>query len=249
MSSAEPGNRKNPEVLVDPRRYSPAGDLNYGHLDELENQSVFILREAFNKFTNLAVLWSVGKDSTVLLWLARKAFFGRVPLPCVHVDTSYKLPEISAFRERVREAWEIDLVVGQNKTALQAGMTFPSGRASRIDCCMTLKRDGLQQIVDENSYEAVILGIRRDEEGTRSKERYFSPRTKTFEWDVHDQPPELWRRSEDARSGARPYGRRTGTGWGTRAQGRYDRTPWRRNCPTTSRSPRSTATRAVSASG
>jgi len=166
--------------------------VKYRHLDALENQSVYILREAHRKFKRLAMLWSIGKDSSVLLWLARKAFFGHVPMPCVHVDTSYKIPEMIQFRdEKVRE-WNIDLIVGQNKAALAAGKTFPNGALTRVECCGLLKKDALQQVIEEKDYQAVIVGIRRDEEGTRAKERYFSPRDRNFEWNFKDQPPELW---------------------------------------------------------
>jgi sulfate adenylyltransferase subunit 2 len=164
----------------------------FRHLDSLESQSVYILREAHRKFKRLAMLWSIGKDSSVLLWLARKAFFGHVPMPCVHVDTSYKIPEMIQFRdEKVRE-WNIDLIVGQNKAALAAGKTFPNGALTRVECCGLLKKDALQQVIEEKDYQAVIVGIRRDEEGTRAKERYFSPRDRNFEWNFKDQPPELW---------------------------------------------------------
>ncbi|MEI4927012.1 phosphoadenosine phosphosulfate reductase family protein, partial [Klebsiella pneumoniae] len=84
---------------------------NYAHLSELEDQSVYILREAYRKFRKLALLWSIGKDSSVLLWLVRKAFFGHIPIPCVHVDTSYKIPEMIEFRDRLAREWGIELVV------------------------------------------------------------------------------------------------------------------------------------------
>jgi sulfate adenylyltransferase subunit 2 len=164
----------------------------FRHLDALENQSVYILREAHRKFKRLAMLWSIGKDSSVLLWLARKAFFGHVPMPCVHVDTSYKIPEMIQFRDQKVREWNIDLVVGQNKAALAAGKTFPNGTLTRVECCGSLKKDALQQVIEEKDYQAVIVGIRRDEEGTRAKERYFSPRDRNFEWNFKDQPPELW---------------------------------------------------------
>src|SRR5690242_21437152 len=92
-------------------------------LDELESQSVFILREAFRKVEKLALLWSIGKDSNVMVWLARKAFFGRVPFPVVHIDTSYKLPAMIEFRDRMAREWGLDLIVGQNTAALAAGMS------------------------------------------------------------------------------------------------------------------------------
>jgi sulfate adenylyltransferase subunit 2 len=167
-------------------------EAKFRHLDALEAQSVYILREAHRKFKRLAMLWSIGKDSSVLLWLARKAFFGHVPMPCVHVDTSYKIPEMIQFRDQKVREWNIDLVVGQNKAALAAGKTFPNGALTRVECCGVLKKDALQQVIEEKDYQAVIVGIRRDEEGTRAKERYFSPRDRNFEWNFKDQPPELW---------------------------------------------------------
>ena len=127
-----------------------------------------------------------------MLWLARKAFFGHVPFPCVHVDTSYKIPEMIAFRDRLAADWKLQLVVGENRAALDAGRTFPNGVLDRVACCTALKRDPLAAVIAEKGYEAVIVGIRRDEEGTRAKERYFSPRNKDFEWDYRDQPPEFW---------------------------------------------------------
>ncbi|MES2202102.1 MAG: sulfate adenylyltransferase subunit CysD [candidate division FCPU426 bacterium] len=162
------------------------------HLDKLEAQSIYIMREAFAKFENMAMLWSIGKDSSVLLWLARKAFFGHVPFPCVHVDTHYKIPEMITFRDKLAKDWKLDLVVGENTQVLAEGRTFPNGRATRVECCGMLKKDALQTIMHDKGYTAVFVGIRRDEEGTRAKERYFSPRDKNFEWDFKDQPPELW---------------------------------------------------------
>ena len=95
------------------------------HLSKLENQSVYILREAYNKFENLGMLWSIGKDSTVLLWLARKAFFGHVPFPLVHIDTSYKLPEMIQYRDKLAMEYKLQMIVGQNKAALEEKDTFP----------------------------------------------------------------------------------------------------------------------------
>lgn len=179
--------------LVAPHRYTPREDLpNYAHLDELEARSIYILREAFQKFENLAMLWSIGKDSSVMLWLARKAFLGHVPFPCAHVDTRYKIPEMIAFRDALAAEWGLDLVVGTNQAALDAGRSYPMGNATRVECCSILKRDALQELISARGFESVILGIRRDEDGTRAKERYFSPRNQHFEWDFRDQPPELW---------------------------------------------------------
>jgi len=158
-------------------------------LDELESQSVFILREAFRKVEKLALLWSIGKDSNVMVWLARKAFFGRVPFPVVHIDTSYKLPEMIEFRDRMAREWGLDLIVGQNTAALAAGM---SHRQGRVTCCSALKTEGLKEVVARHGFTGIIAGIRRDEEGTRAKERVFSPRAENAEWNFRDQPPEFW---------------------------------------------------------
>jgi sulfate adenylyltransferase subunit 2 len=162
------------------------------HLSRLENQSVYILREAYHKFENLAMLWSIGKDSTVLLWLARKAFFGHVPFPLVHVDTTYKIPSMIEYRDRLCHEWNLRLVVGRNEAALRDGHTYPKGRATRVECCGILKKDALKAVLDQHGYTGVIVGVRRDEEPTRAKERYFSPRDTNMEWNVEDQPPELW---------------------------------------------------------
>ena len=182
------------------------------HLDRLESQGVYILREAYRKFRNLAMLWSIGKDSTVLLWLARKAFFGHVPFPLVHIDTSFKIPEMIAYRDRLAAEWRLNMVYGQNRQAIEAKQTFPDGALTRIACCQALKSEALKHtlsgewprfrfdhdlgryVPDENRepYTGVIVGVRADEEGSRSKERYFSPRDRHNDWNVDDQPPELW---------------------------------------------------------
>ena len=182
------------------------------HLDALEHRSVHILREAYASFTQLCMLWSIGKDSTVMLWLARKAFFGHVPFPLVHIDTSYKIPEMIAYRDRLVAEWGLNLIYGQHEAALQAGTTFPRGAVDRLACCGLLKTQALTDTLsgagrryrfnhragvyelDPNTeaYTGVIVGARADEEGSRSKERYFSPRSRRNEWDVAEQPPEFW---------------------------------------------------------
>jgi len=161
-------------------------------LDQLENQSIYILREAYNKFDPLAMLWSIGKDSTVLLWLARKAFFGHVPFPLVHVDTSYKIPSMIDYRDRLVREWKLELIVGKNQDLLKKGLTYPNGQSTRVECCGALKKDALKQVITKHGFTGVIVGVRRDEEATRAKERYFSPRGQDMEWHVEDQPPELW---------------------------------------------------------
>src|SRR5437773_3493999 len=107
------------------------------HLDDLEHRSVHILREAYPAFRNLCMLWSIGKDSTVLLWLVRKAFFGQVPFPLVHIDTSYKIPEMIAYRDRLAREWGVPLVVARNEDALAGGMAPERGR---VACCTALKK-------------------------------------------------------------------------------------------------------------
>src|SRR3984957_11195806 len=157
------------------------------HLSELESQSVYILREAYNKFQNLAMLWSIGKDSTILLWLARKAFFGHVPFPLVHVDTTYKIPSMIEYRDRLVQEWKLKLVVGKNTAVLESGVTYPNGRATRVECCGTLKKDGLKAVLVKHHYTGVIVGVRRDEEPTRAKERHCSPPDKNM--DGHEDDP------------------------------------------------------------
>ena len=159
------------------------------HLDALESQSIYIFREAFKSSDKLAMLWSIGKDSNVMLWLARKAFLGHVPFPVVHVDTSYKIPEMITFRDRMAKEWNLDLIVGQNTKALEAGMDPEKGK---VVCCSALKTEALKATLSEHGFTGVFAGIRRDEEGTRSKERVFSPRGENSEWDFRDQPPEFW---------------------------------------------------------
>jgi sulfate adenylyltransferase subunit 2 len=159
------------------------------YLDALESESIYILREAYNKFEKLGMLWSIGKDSNAMLWLTRKAFFGYVPFPIIHIDTSYKIPEMIEFRDRVAREWKLDLIVGQNKAALADGMNYKRGR---VECCTALKTEGLKQVIEQRGFQGIIAGIRRDEEGTRAKERVFSPRGVQAEWDYRDQPPEFW---------------------------------------------------------
>ena len=113
------------------------------HLDKLESKSIHILREAYSEFKNLCMLWSIGKDSTVLLWLSRKAFFGHVPFPLVHIDTHYKIPEMIRYRDHLTKEWKLDMIYGENKEAIEAKNTYPDGRVTRIQCCRNLKTEAL----------------------------------------------------------------------------------------------------------
>jgi len=148
------------------------------HLDQLESQSVYILREAFNRIDRLAMLWSLGKDSNVMVWLARKAFFGHVPFPVMHIDTGKKFPEMYAFRDRYAVEWKLNLI---------RDPTLPT--AARWGDRKTL---GLRAAIQKHGLKGIIAGIRRDEESTRAKERIFSPRGDSGQWDFRDQPPEFW---------------------------------------------------------
>jgi sulfate adenylyltransferase subunit 2 len=156
-------------------------------LDELESQSVFVLREAFARLKRTAILWSLGKDSNVMIWLARKAFFGRVPCPVMHVDTGKKFPEMYAFRDRYASEWQLDLVVEPCPPIEAVDPTLPPAARSAAR-----KTEGLKLALAKHGFDGLIAGIRRDEEATRAKERVFSPRGAEGLWDVRDQPPEFW---------------------------------------------------------
>lgn len=157
------------------------------HLDRLEAQSVYIFREAFNKIDRLAMLWSFGKDSNVMIHLARKAFFGRVPFPLIHCDTELEMDEVYAFRDRYAPEWGINLISHLCPPIEATDATLP--HAARVAARKTL---GLKEVLEKYNFTGVIAGIRRDEEGTRAKERVFSPRGVDGNWDVKDQPPEFW---------------------------------------------------------
>lgn len=183
-------------------------------LRRLESQSIYIIREAYKEFKNknLCMLWSIGKDSTVLLALTRKAFFGNIPFPLVHIDTHFKIPEMIEYRNRLALEMGFELIYGENTNALKNKLTFPDGNVDRITCCKNLKSDALKFTLsgewsryrlnhktkefevweNKGPFGGVIVGIRADEEGSRSKERYFSPRGEESDWNISDQPPEIW---------------------------------------------------------
>ena len=157
------------------------------HLDELEAQSIYIFREAFARLKKLALLWSLGKDSNVMIWLARKAFFGKVPFPALHVDTQKKFPEMYAFRDQYAKEWGLDLKVDFCPPIEEIDPTLPPAARSAAR-----KTEGLKLALAKYGFDGLIAGIRRDEEATRAKERVFSPRGLEGGWDVRDQPPEFW---------------------------------------------------------
>ncbi len=156
-------------------------------LDQLEAQSIFVLREAYHRLRPLGLLWSLGKDSNVLLWLARKAFLGRVPLAVYHVDTGKKFPEMYAFRDRYAAEWGLDLRIGACPPVEEVDPTLPPAARSAAR-----KTAGLASVIERDRLAGVVAGIRRDEQATRAKERVFSPRGASHRWDVRNQPPEFW---------------------------------------------------------
>jgi sulfate adenylyltransferase subunit 2 len=159
------------------------------HLQQLEQRSIMIIREAKAQFKNLAVLWSTGKDSTATLWLCRKAFLGKIPFPAVHIDTGYKFPQIYEFRDRIAKELDLNLIIAKNEEAMRNGINPEKGK---FECCTALKTEALKRLIEKEKFDALILAIRRDEHGIRAKERYFSPRDKDFKWDYKNQPAEVW---------------------------------------------------------
>lgn len=156
-------------------------------LDSLEAQSIYILREAYSRIKPMAMLWSLGKDSNVMIWLAKKAFLGKVPFPLAHLDTGLEFPETYAFRDRYAAEWGIDLIKDACPPLEATDPTLPDN--SRIAARKTL---GLKEAIARYGWKGVVAGIRRDEQATRAKERVFSPRDDAGAWDFRDQPPELW---------------------------------------------------------
>lgn len=159
------------------------------HLSELANRSIYIIREAYASYRNMALLWSMGKDSTTLLWLTRQAFFGQIPFPVIHIDTTYKFKEIYAFREKIVRAWGLNLIVSKNEAALKKSVNPQNGK---LACCHALKTGALKQTIQKYNFQALLLAIRRDEHGIRAKERIFSPRNQNFLWNYENQPAEMW---------------------------------------------------------
>jgi sulfate adenylyltransferase subunit 2 len=156
-------------------------------LDDLEAQSIYIFREAFARLRRIALLWSLGKDSNVMIWIARKAFFGRLPFSVMHVDTGRKFPEMYEFRDRYAAEWNLDLKIEACPPVDAVDPTLPPAARSAAR-----KTEGLKLAISKYGFDGLIAGIRRDEESTRAKERVFSPRGLEGGWDVHDQPPEFW---------------------------------------------------------
>lgn len=161
------------------------------HLDILEAESIHILREVAAEFSRPAMLYSIGKDSSVMLRLAQKAFYpAKIPFPLLHIDTSYKFREMIEFRDRICCELEARLIVHTNHEALASGANpFALGTAR---CCGVLKTKALLDALKLHSIDAAIGGARRDEEKSRAKERVFSFRDAFGQWDPKNQRPELW---------------------------------------------------------
>ena len=159
-------------------------------VSKLENQSIYIFREAYHSFKKIAMPWSMGKDSNVLIWLALKSFFGKIPFPVLHIDTTYEFPEMLEFRNWATAHYKLNLIVKINQEARERGVGYETH--DPVTVTHELKTVALQQALEEHKWDALITGIRRDEDPTRAKERYFSPRNAQFEWDYKDQPPEFW---------------------------------------------------------
>lgn len=162
------------------------------HLRVLESESIHIFREVASGFENPVMLYSIGKDSSVLLHLARKAFYpAKIPFPLLHVDTTWKFREMIEFRNRTAEDLGLDLRVYTNPQGEDENITpFTFGSARYTDI---MKTQALRQALDKYRFDAAIGGARRDEEKSRAKERIFSIRGKGYRWDARNQRPELWR--------------------------------------------------------
>lgn len=157
------------------------------NLKKLENESIFILRQAFRSIPNIALLWSLGKDSNVMVWLAFKAFLGKIPFPLVHVDTGKKFLEMYNFREKYEKLWNLQLIKEKCPPLSEIDPSLPPAARSAAR-----KTEGLKRIISKRKFKGIIAGIRRDEEGTRAKERVFSPRDDFGKWNVKNQPVEFW---------------------------------------------------------
>jgi sulfate adenylyltransferase subunit 2 len=165
--------------------------MNLTHLQKLEAESIHIMREVAAEFDNPVMLYSVGKDSAVLLHLARKAFApGKIPFPLLHVDTDWKFKEMIEFRDQMAKEHGFDLLVHKNPEGLAMGVgPFTHGSAKHTDI---MKTQGLKQALNKYGFDAAFGGARRDEEKSRAKERVYSFRDKNHRWDPKGQRPELW---------------------------------------------------------
>ncbi|OGB07669.1 MAG: sulfate adenylyltransferase small subunit, partial [Burkholderiales bacterium RIFCSPHIGHO2_12_FULL_61_11] len=161
------------------------------HLKQLEAESIHIIREVAAEFDRPVMLYSIGKDSAVMLHLARKAFApGKLPFPLMHVDTTWKFKEMISFRDQVVKKYGFDLIVHINEEGVKQGIgPFTHGSAKHTD---VMKTEGLKQALNKYKFDAAFGGARRDEEKSRAKERVYSFRDTHHRWDPKNQRPELW---------------------------------------------------------
>ena len=166
-------------------------EYNLTHLKQLEVESIHIMREVAAEFDKPVMLYSVGKDSAVMLHLALKAFYpGKLPFPLMHVDTTWKFKEMIAFRDQQIEKLGLDIIVHTNQEGVDAGIgPFTHGSEKHTDI---MKTQALKQALNKHKFDAAFGGARRDEEKSRAKERVFSFRDKNHVWDPKNQRPELW---------------------------------------------------------
>ncbi|QQD21761.1 sulfate adenylyltransferase subunit CysD [Venatoribacter cucullus] len=166
-------------------------DYNLTHLKQLEAESIHIIREVAAEFDNPVMLYSIGKDSAVMLHLARKAFYpGKPPFPLLHVDTTWKFREMIAFRDQMAKEVGMDLIVHINQEGVDQGIgPFTHGSSKHTDI---MKTAALKQALDKYGFDAAFGGARRDEEKSRAKERVYSFRDSKHRWDPKNQRPELW---------------------------------------------------------
>ena len=166
-------------------------EYNFTHLQQLEAESIHIMREVAAEFDKPVMLYSVGKDSAVMLHIALKAFYpGRLPFPLMHVDTTWKFKEMTAFRDQQIEKLGLDIIVHTNQEGVDAGIgPFTHGSEKHTDI---MKTQALKQALNKHKFDAAFGGARRDEEKSRAKERVYSFRDKNHVWDPKNQRPELW---------------------------------------------------------
>ncbi|MBA3974117.1 MAG: sulfate adenylyltransferase subunit CysD [Candidatus Solibacter sp.] len=166
-------------------------DFVLAHLRALEAESLHILRETAAQFRKPVLLYSIGKDSSVLVHLARKAFYpGKIPLPLLHIDTTYEYPEMIEFRDRFTAEIGAELLVHTNDRAIEQGANPYTLGTSK--CCSLLRTRALVEGLEAGGYDAALGGARRDEEKSRAKERVFSFRDRDGRWDPRNQRPEIW---------------------------------------------------------
>ncbi|MDF7825016.1 sulfate adenylyltransferase subunit CysD [Pontiellaceae bacterium B12227] len=166
------------------------GNFNISHLKQLEAESIHIIREVAAEFDNPVMLYSIGKDSSVMLHLARKAFSpGKIPFPLMHVDTQWKFQEMYTFRSLMAEKYQVDIKIWTNPEGKDLVSPFSHGSEKHTQI---MKTDALKQALDHYKFDAAFGGARRDEEKSRAKERIYSFRNEFHQWDPKNQRPELW---------------------------------------------------------